>query len=141
MTRGEDFVKKGKCGHNRCSALSNSVWCDLNSKGDILKLHDRCAKCNSEKLFTFTPRQYMLEGGSIKSKPQTIFRGTQTFWNKFLKPAINATAPFIGMAFSAKTKNPKVGQATTNILKSISAGKILSLTDMHLGAGLTLRVM
>ena len=82
----------------------------------------------------------MLEGGSIKSKLQKIFRGTQTAWNKFLKPAVNIASPFIGMAVSAKTKNPKVGQATTNILKSISGGKILSLTDMH-GNGLRLRVM
>ena len=73
----------------------------------------------------------MLGGGSIKSKLQKKFKWTQTAWKKFLKPAINATAPFIGMAVSAKTKNPKVGQATTNILKNISGGKILSLTDMH----------
>ena len=82
----------------------------------------------------------MLEGGSINSKLQKIFRGTQTAWNKFLKPAIIATALFIGMAVSAKTKNPKIGQATTNILKSISGGKISSLTDMH-GNGLRLKVM
>ena len=44
------------------------------------------------------------------------------------------------MAVSAKTKNPKVGQATTNILKSISGGKSLSLTDMH-GRGLRLKIM
>ena len=44
------------------------------------------------------------------------------------------------MAASAKTKNPKVGQATTNILKSISGGKILSLTDMH-GNGLRFKMM
>ena len=57
----------------------------------------------------------MLEGGSNKNKLQKIFKGAQTAWNKFLKPAINATAPFIGMGVSAKTKNPKVGRATTNI--------------------------
>ena len=44
------------------------------------------------------------------------------------------------MAVSAKTKNPKIGQATTNILKSISGGKILSLTDIH-GNDLRLKVM
>ena len=44
------------------------------------------------------------------------------------------------MAVGAKSKNPKVGQATTNILKSISRGKILSLTDLH-GNGLRLKVM
>ena len=141
MTKGEVFVKKGKCGHNNFSTMSNSAWCDLHSKGDILKLHDKCAKCNSQKLITFTPRQYMLEDGSMKSQLQKIFRGKQTAWNKFLKPAINATAPFIGMAVSARTKNPKVGQPTTNILKSISGGKILSLVDMHSGASLRLKVM
>ena len=142
MTRGEDFIKKGKCGKNQCSSMSISAWTDLNSKGNFLKLHDKCPnpKCGCQKIITFTPHQYMLEGGSIKSKLQKIFRGTKTAWDKFLKPTIIATAPFIGMAVSAKTKNPKVGQATTNILKSLTGGKILSLTDMH-GRGLRLKVM
>ena len=73
----------------------------------------------------------MLEGGSINSELQKIFRRRQTAGNKFLKPATNATAPFIGRDVSAKTEKSKVGQATTNILKSTSGGKILSLTDMH----------
>ena len=122
--------------------MSSAAWSDLNSKGNMLKLNDKCPnpKCNCQKVITFTPHQYMLEGGSIKSKLQKIFRGTQTAWNKFLKPAVNVAAPFIGMAVSAKTRNPKVGQATTNILKSISGGKILNLTDMH-GSGLRLKVM
>ena len=122
--------------------MSNQAWTDLNSQGNILKLHDKCLnpKCGCQKIITFTPRQYMLEGGSIKSKLQKIFRGTKTAWDKFLKPAINATAPFIGMAVSAKSRNPEVGQATTNILKTISGGKILSLTDMHV-RGLRLKVM
>ena len=142
MTKGEDFMKKGKSKNNHCSSMSNSAWCYLKSKGDNLKLHDKCSnlKINCQKLITITPRQYMLEGGSNKSTLQKILRGTQTAWNKFLKPAINATAPFIGMAVSAKTKNPMVGQATTNILESISGGKILSLTDMH-GNGLRLNAM
>ena len=142
MTRGEDFIKKGRCTNKHCSAMSNSAWAYLNSQSNILKLHDKCPnpECGCQKIITFTPHQYMLEGGSINSKLQKIFRGTQTAWNKFLKRGINATAPFIGMAVSAKTKNPKVGQATTNILKSISGRKILSLTDMH-GRGLRLKVM
>ena len=94
--------------------------------------------CQKQK--TFTPKQYMLEGGSIKSKLQKIFRGTQTARNKFPQPAVNLAAPFVGTAVSAKTNNPKVGQATTNLLKSISGGKILSLTDIH-GNGLRLKVM
>ena len=121
-SRGEEFIKKGRCKNKHCSTISNSAWCDLKNEGDILKLHDKSprAKCNCQKVITFTQRQYMLEGGSIKSTIKALFRGTQTAWIKFLKPAINGTAPFIGMAVNARTKNPKVGQATTNILKSIS---------------------
>ena len=122
--------------------MSNSAWTDLNSNGDILKLHEKCPnpKCGYQKIITVTPHQYMLEGGSIKSKLQKIFKGTQTAWIKFLKPAINATVPCIDMAVSVKTKNPKVGKATTNKFKSISGGKILSLTDMH-GRSWRIRVM
>ena len=142
MTKGEDFIKRGKCKNNHCSSMSNSAWTDLNCKGNILKLHDKCPnpKCGCQKNITFTPHQYMLEGGSIKSKLQKLFKGTQSAWNKFLKPALNMASPYIGMAVSAKTKNPKNCQATTNILKSISGGKILSLTDKH-GRGLRLKVM
>ena len=122
MTQGEDFIKKGKCKNKHCSAMSDSAWTELNSQGNILKLHDKCPnpKRNCQKNITFTPHQYMLAGGSLKSKLQKNFQGTQTAWKKFLKPAVNVAAPFIGMAVSAKTKNPKVGPATTNILKSIT---------------------
>ena len=143
MTRGEDFIKNAKCTHGHRSAMSNSAWCDLNKICIVLKLHDFChnPKCKCQKQLTFTPQQFQLEGGgSIKSKLQKIFRGTQSAWNKFLKPALNMASPYIGMAVSARTKNPKIGQATTNILKSISGGKILSLTDLH-GNGLRLKVM
>ena len=141
MTK-EDFIKSAKCTHGHRSAMSNSAWCDLNKNCTVLKLHDMChnPKCKCQKQITFTPKQFQLEGGSIKSKLQKFFKGTQTAWNKFLKPAGNVAAPFIGMALSAKTKTPKVGQATTNILESISGGNILSLTDMH-GRGLRLKVM
>ena len=142
MTRGKDVIKNAKCTHGHSSAMSNSAWCDLNKNCTVLKLHDFChyPKCKCQKQITFTPKHFQLDRGSIKSKLQKFFKGTQTAWNKFLKPAINATAPFMGMAVSAKTKNPKVGQATTNILKSFSGGKISSPTDMH-GNGLRLKVM
>ena len=142
MTRGQDFIKNAKCTHGHRSAMSNSAWCDLNKNCTVLKLHDMChnPKCKCQKQLTFSPNQFQLEGAGFKNTMKKIFKGSQTAWNKFLKPTINATAPFIGMAVSAKTKNPKVGQATTNILKSISGGKILSLTDIH-GNGLRLKVM
>ena len=82
----------------------------------------------------------MLEGKRYKKTMKKILEKSQTAWNKFLKPALKIACPFIGMAVSAKTKIPKVGQATANILNSISGGKILSLTDLH-SNGLRLRVM
>jgi len=82
----------------------------------------------------------MLEGNGFKNSLKKIFKRFKSAWNKILKPVVNVAAPFIGMAVSSKSKNPKVGAATTNILKSISGGKILSLTDMH-GRGLRRKVM
>ena len=73
----------------------------------------------------------MLEGGSIKSELQNFLKGTQTAWNKFLKPALNIASSYIGMALSARTKNPQFGEATSDFFKSLSGGKILSLTDIH----------
>ena len=78
----------------------------------------------------FTPKQYIFEVAGFENTIRNFFKGPQTAWNKFLKPAVNVAAPFIGMALSAKTKKPKVGQPTTNILKSISGGNVLSLTDI-----------
>ena len=77
MTKGEIFIKRGKCKNNHCSSMSNSAWTVLNSKGKILELHDKCpkTKCGCQKIITFTPHQYMLEGGSIKTKLQKILRG------------------------------------------------------------------
>ena len=122
--------------------MSNSAWTDLNSKGNILKLHDKCpnSKCGCQKIITFTPHQYMLEGGSFKSKLQKIFRGTKTAWDKFLKPALKIATPIISAGVAMKTKNPQSAQVTSNILKSLTGGKILSLTDIH-GNGLRLKVM
>ena len=65
--------------------MSSSAWTDLNSKGNLLKLHDKCPnpECGFQKIVTFTPRQYMLEGGSIKSKLQKIIKGTKKDWDRF----------------------------------------------------------
>ena len=142
MTKGEDFIKRGKYKNVHCSSMSNSAWCDLNSKGNILKLHDKCPnpKCGCQKIITFTPHQYMLEGGSIQSKLQKIFRGTKKAWDNFVKPGLKLATPLISAAVAAKTKNPQSAQVTNSFLKSSTGGKILSLTDIH-GIGLRLKVM
>ena len=142
MTRGQDFIKNAKCTHGHRSAMSSSAWCDLYKNCTVLMLHDMChnPKCKCQKMITFSPNQFELEGAGFKSTMKKIFKGSQTAWSKFLKPTINTIAPVIVMAVEAKSKNKQVGAATTNKLKSLTGGKILSLTDMH-GRGLRLRVM
>ena len=142
MTRGQDFIKSAKCSHGHRSAMSKSAWCDLNKNCTVLKLHDMChnPKCKCQKQITFSPNQFQLEGAGFKNTMKKIFEGSQTAWSNFLKPTINTLAPVIGMAVGAKSKNAKVGVATTNILKSLTGGKILSLTDMQ-GHGLRLKIM
>ena len=122
--------------------MSSSAWCDLNSKGIILKLLYKCPNenCNCQKIITFPPHQYTLEGGSIKSKLQTISRGTKKAWDSFKKPRLKMATSLISAAVAAKTKNPQSAQVTNSILKSLTGRKILSLTDMH-GRGLRLKVM
>ena len=142
MTGAENLIKKGKCKNNHCSSMSSAAWCDLINKSDILELHDKCPnpKCNSQKIITFTRQQYMLEGGSIKSKLQKNFRGTKKNWDSFIKPGLKMATPLISAAVSAKTKSPQSAQITNNIPKSLTGDKILSQTDMH-GRGLRLKVM
>ena len=82
----------------------------------------------------------MLEGGSIKCKLQKIFRELKKAWESFIEPGLKMATPLISAALAAKTKNPQSAQVANSILKSLTGGKILSLTDMH-GRGLRLKVM
>ena len=122
--------------------MSISAWCDLNKICTVLNLHDMChnPKCKCQKQITFTSNQFKLEGAGFKNTMKKIFKGSQIAWSKFLKPTINTLAPVIGIAVGAKSKNAKVGAATTKILESLTGVKILRLTDMH-GNGLRLKVM
>ena len=142
MTRGENFIKKAKCKNNHLSPMINSAWCNLNKDRTILKLHNKGPNNKSpyQKQINFTPRQLQLEGTGLKNALRKKFEGGQRTWNSFFKPTINTLAPVMGMAVGAKSNNPEVGQATDNNFKSISEGKILSLTDLH-GNGLRLKVM
>ena len=53
---------------NHCSSVFNSAWCDLISKGNKLKLHDKCPnpKCICQQVTIFKSHHYVLQGGSIK---------------------------------------------------------------------------
>ena len=72
----KDFITRGNCKNNHCSSISNSARTNLNSKGNTLRLHDKRPnpQIGCQKIITFTPPQYMLEGGSIKSKFRKILR-------------------------------------------------------------------
>ena len=142
LTRGEDSIKNAKCSHGHRSAMSNSAWCDLNKNCTVLKLHDMChnPKCKCQKQKTFSPKQFQLESGSIKSKLKSIFRSTKKACDSFIKPSLKMATPLISAANAAKTKNLQSTQITNKILKSLTGGKIISLTDKH-GRGLRLKVM
>ena len=133
MTKGQDFLKNAKCTYGHRSAMSNSAWCDLNKKCTVLKLHDMCHNPNSkgQKQITFCPKQFQLEGAGFKNTLKKMFKGSQTAWNKFLKPALKIATPIISAGVAMKTKNPQSAQVTSNILKSLTGGKISNLTDMH----------
>ena len=115
-----------KCTHSHQSTMSDSACCYLNKDCTVLKLHDMGynPKCNCQKQITFTPRQFQLEGGSVKSKLQNFFTGTQTAGNDFLKPGLKMATPLVSAAIAAKTNNPQSAQLTSNIIKSLTSGKI-----------------
>ena len=77
-----------------------------------MRLHDMChnPKCNCQKQITFTPKQFQLEGGSIKRKLQNIFRGYRKAWYSFIKPGLKMATPLISAVVAAKTKNPQSAQ-------------------------------
>ena len=58
-------------------------------------------------MITFTPDQFQLEGGSIKSKLQKSFTGTQSVWHKFNKPGLKMATPIISAAIATRPKNPQ----------------------------------
>ena len=108
----------------------------------VLKLHDMCLnpKCKCQKQITFSPNQFQLEGAGFENTMKKIFKGSQTAWNNFLKPALKIATPIFSAGVAMKTKNPQSAQVTSNILKSLTRVKIISVTGMH-GTGLRLKVM
>ena len=97
--------------------MNNSAWCDLKEDCTVLKILDIChnPKCNCQKQFTFTPKQFQLESGSIKIKLKSIFGGTKKAWDIFIKLGLKMATPLISAAVAAKTKSPQSAQITSNI--------------------------
>ena len=92
------------------------------------------------KTNTFTLNQFQLERFCFKKTMKKLFKGTEEMLNNFFKPGLKIAIPFISAGVAAKTGNPQSAQKTTRILKSLTGGKLLSLTDLH-GNVLRLKVM
>ena len=43
-------------------------------------------------------------------------------WNDFIKPGLKIADPIISTGVKTKTKNPRVDEVTSNILKSLTGG-------------------
>ena len=81
-----------------------------------------------------------MEGSGFKNTMRKIFRATEKMWNNFIKSGLKIGNPIISAGVAAKTKYPQSAQITSNILKSSTGGKYLSLTDLH-GNGFRIKVM
>ena len=74
MTQGLDFETKGESKHGHCIPMSITEWCDLNSEGNLLKVHKMYPNpnCKCQKQITSTPNHFRLEGAGFKSILQKI---------------------------------------------------------------------
>ena len=61
--------------------MSNSAWCDLNSKGRILKLHDKCRypEKNCQKIITLHHINICSKADRLKVNCKKILRDTNRF--------------------------------------------------------------
>ena len=90
----------------------------------------------------FHTDQFQLEGSGFKNTRKKIFEGTEKMWKSFFETGLILTTPVISAYFSwcfCKNKNAQSAQITSNILISLTGGKISPLTDIH-GNRLRLKV-
>ena len=64
--------------------------------------------------------------------------GSGKIWFNFIRPGLEMAGPNFSAAVAAKTKNKQEAQTYSNILKSISGGKVVSSLGMH-GVGQEMR--
>ena len=87
-----------------------------------------------------TPRQFQLEGIEFENTMKTLFKGTEKSSHMFIKPGLKIATPSISGVVAAKTENPQSAQITSSVLKSLTGGEVLGLTDVH-GNGLGIKVL
>ena len=76
QTKGEKFQESAKCKNNQTSSMSNLLWCDMKTKGNLLKIHDMSpnSKCKCQIQITFTPKHFQLDGAGFKNTMKKIFK-------------------------------------------------------------------
>ena len=62
--------------------------------------------CSCQKQITFSAKQFQLDRAGFKNTMKKIFKGSQTAWNKFLKPALKIATLIVSASVAAKTKTP-----------------------------------
>ena len=90
-------MKKGKCKNIHSSSMSNSAWCDLNSKGNILKPYDKVPILNTivKQLLLLHLMSICWKLDRLKANYKKIFRGTKKAWDIFLEPGLKMATPLI----------------------------------------------
>ena len=96
-------LKEGLYKNKLCSPMSKSAWCDLSSRGGILKLPDLCPgfKIKRQKQITFSSRQFHLESAGYKIKLQKVIQFTRAARTIFQNRA-KTQKLLIGVALAAK---------------------------------------
>ena len=86
-TKGQKLQRKFKGKIKHSSAMSNTAWCDLNTKGQVLKIHEMCPnpRCKCQKQKMFTARQFQLERAGFTKTVQKNFNGIKTTRKKISK--------------------------------------------------------
>ena len=113
--------------------MSNLSWCDLNNKGNLLKVQNVCpnARCKCQKQVTFTPDQIRLGCSRLEKGMRKIFEGTGKKLNSFIKPGLKSVSPNISAGVVAKTNNLQAGEMMSNVFESIAGGKTSSPTESN----------
>ena len=109
QTKGEKFVTSAKCKNNHSSPRWNISLCDLNSEGNLLKVHDMCPKpkCKCQKQITSRPNQFQLKRAGFEHSMKDFSGETEKIRNNFNEPGLKKASPIISNAVAAKTNNPQ----------------------------------
>ena len=52
-------------------------------------------------------------------------------WKNFIRPGLKIATAIISAGRAAKRKNPQSADITSNILKSLTGGRVSNLSDLH----------